>query len=89
MTTDTPESNSLPSYWFMERDDGVEPLLIDHLILSFLLCLVGLSLAMTFFMLEYVQYKFSKKKCANSDSEESVELASREREDSVMCLAEI
>ena len=90
---DTPGVNLMPSNWFMERDDGVQPLVVGHVILAFLLCLVGLCLALTVFAMESIYCKFIKKKSArihtNSDSEESVELANREREDTVMSLVEL
>ena len=48
----------LPSYWTVPMDHKIEPLFLLHLTLSFLLCMGGLTLAMTAFIFEIVHYRF-------------------------------
>ena len=52
----------LPSYWSMPADHEIEPLSLEHVMLSFILCLVGLGLATVAFVLENVHFKFKTQK---------------------------
>ena len=48
----------LPSYWSMSTDTEMEPLFLKHVMLSFILCLVGLGLGLVVFGYEMGHNRF-------------------------------
>ena len=52
----------LPKWWKMPTSHELVPLSLAHLILSFLICLGGISLAMIAFVAETVHHKFHMQK---------------------------
>ena len=47
----------LPSYWSMPTEKELEPLFLEHVILSFLVCCAGLGLGVAAFVFELGHFK--------------------------------
>ena len=47
----------LPSYWSMPTDNELEPLFLEHIMLSFLVCSAGLGLGVAAFGVEIGHFK--------------------------------
>ena len=50
----------LPTYWSMPTDNEMEPLFLEHVMLSFLVCCAGLVLGVTVFVFEIGHFKLLK-----------------------------
>lgn len=80
----------LPSYWTVPIKHDIEPLTPVHVMLQFILCLGGLSLAMIVFVIEIIRHKAENVQ-AKSVHTESIEMnATRGRgERAIMRLVEL
>ena len=47
----------LPSYWSMPTEKDLEPLFLEHVMLSFLVCCSGLGLGLVAFVFEMGHFK--------------------------------
>ena len=82
------ETLKLPSYWTIPTGYEIEPLMLTHVMLAFILCLCGLSVSIVAFIFEIVPCN-SENKQSKSARKSMAERAAKNRDDIIMNLIEL
>ena len=77
-------------FWTMPTGYDIEPLMPKHLMLPFILCMIGLSFALIVFVIEHLCTKITIKKLfLPGKQEEQIEMDTKKGKDLIMTLTEL